>query len=308
MRIVNEKGTSFSSFSEALASVPDGGSTTLTLTKPDATAAALDLKVDRNITVTINAPSSTANNPQLKSVEVTAGTVSLVAEPGAKNNRYIEVTGVAKVSGGSLLATRCNFKNLVRAAAGAKLSLDSCTVIDPESSKQTRSDTNATVYLSSSASASIANCQVDGDVGVGSGCTLSSVRDSKIVSRGVHSDNGIFVASGGTLGEIRSSTIYGNKSALLFLSASSATIERSNLITGSGNKIDPGTNSSDWKGSKVEKSLEGSGRGVGFGNYYGSDREFDVTWFKGVIPQGYQLSRWTRTVTVPFINRDFSAP
>ena len=301
-RIVNEKGASFSSFADALAAVPDGGSTTLTFTNPDNATDALDLKLDRNISVAITAPASGKNNPRIGSIEVSAGTVTLAAEQG----RSIEVTGVTKASGATLTATRCRFKDLVRGAAGSTLALNACEVIDPESSKKARSDTNATIYLSNRSTACISGCQVDGDIGVGSGCTLSSVKDTKVVSRGVHSENGIFVASGGTVGEIRGSTIYGTKSALLFMDASATIIERSNIITGSGNKIDPGTNASDWKGCKIEKSLEGSGRGMGYGRYYGADREFDVTWFKGIIPEGYSLSRWTNPVEIPFEQKTFN--
>ncbi|MBR3325712.1 MAG: InlB B-repeat-containing protein [Atopobiaceae bacterium] len=305
--ITDDQGRQYSSFDAALANVPTDGSITLTLKNTSDDSAALPITINRPINVRVLSPKNQTKTSKIESVNMTAGTLSLEAgrfwTMKDKTNELektsnLQVDGMAKVTNAKLKASGVSFKNLLRVYDASELKLASCMLEDPERRNVARADQEATICLMGKVTASIDACYVYGDIYVGSGCRLATLNDTDLINTSEKRGTALNVARSATVGEIVGSTVYGSQKALFYASASSTEIERSTIISDSGNPIDGGKDSSDWKGCKVEKSLEGSNRGKGRGTYYGSDREFDNTWFKGVIPEGYNLSRWTERVVV----------
>ena len=302
--IVDEKGTRHTTFATALQNVPDGGSVTLTVINDTPTPTAIDFTLSRNINVTLVPKRASAGFPTLGNINISAGSLTLKSSSGS----FFVVNGATRVSGGSLTTSQVGFYNNVYASNNAKLSLTDTSIRDGSYfSKGT--DMLATLYLSGRATCDLYGCSIQGNVYVGSGCSIPHLVRGGITMNHVFTTKGkygLFVEQGGTVGEIRDCTIYGADGSIRFMGKNSTPIEGCTLI--SGKQITPGTEqSSDWNGARIEKSLEKTLLGMGPGSYYGSDREFDVTWFKTMMPEGYRLSRWTRTKSPLFVDATYPA-
>ena len=302
--IVDAKGTRYASFNAALANVPNGGSTTLTVTNDVSAPTPVDLTVDRNINVTLIPNRGSGTFPALGNINISAGSVNLKS-----GGTLFVVTGLTKVSGGSLTTNNVGFYNNIQATGNAKLTLTDTSIQDA-SYYNKRSGMLATLDLSGKVTCNLYRCSIHGNVYVGSGCIIPHLSGGGITMEHVYTTRGkygLYVDKGGKVGAISNCTIYGADGSMRFMSRNTTPIEGCTLISGKGKYITPGSaDESDWNGARVEKSLEKTLPGMGVGSYYGYDREFDATWFKTLIPEYYRLSRWTRSKSPLFVNDTYS--
>ncbi|MBR3235184.1 MAG: InlB B-repeat-containing protein, partial [Atopobiaceae bacterium] len=305
--ITDSQGRRYDSFDAALANVPNDGSVSLTLSNTSNKSSALSIKIDRPINVSVSTPQDQKTASKVGSIQMTAGTLTLNAgrfwtqndkTSDFEKTSNLVVADVVSLTNAQMQASGVSFENLMRVYDTSQLTLTSCMASDPEIRNAYRADKNATIMLLGKVVASVDACYIDGDMNIGSGCKLTKLNETDLINTSKQRGTALYVSRGATVDEIVNSTIYGSSKALFFTSAGSATLENCVVISDAGNPIDAGKDSSDWKGCRVEKSLEDSNRGVGRGAYYGSDREFDNTWFKGIVPEGYRLSRWTKQVEI----------
>ena len=252
--IVDAKGTRYASFNAALANVPNGGSTTLTVTNDVSAPTPVDLTVDRNINVTLVPDKSSGVLPTLGNINISAGSLTL-----KRAGTLFVVTGLTKVSGGSLTTDGTGFYNNIQATGNAKLSLTD-TAIQDASYYNKRSGMLATLDLTGKVTCNLYGCNIHGNVYVGSGCTIPHLNRGGITMEHAYTTRGkygLYVDKGGKVGAISNCTIYGADGSMRFMSRNTTPIEGCTLISGKGKYITPGSaDESDWNGARVEKSLE----------------------------------------------------